>query len=62
MPSQRSFRTTFTRLALYFMFHNFIRVHKTPRVSPAMAAGVSETLWTMQDIAERIEARAAKLG
>jgi len=47
-------------LALYFMFYNFVRMHKTLRMSPAMAAGVSQTLWTMEDIAERIEARAAK--
>jgi hypothetical protein len=33
-------------------------------MSPAMAAGVSQTLWTMEDIAERIEANRpkAKLG
>jgi IS1 family transposase len=43
-------------LALYFMFYNFVRVHKTLRMSPAMAAGVSATLWTMEDIAEKIEA------
>lgn len=49
-------------LALYFMFYNFVRVHKTLRMSPAMAAGVSQTLWTMEDIAERIEARAVKPG
>jgi IS1 family transposase len=47
-------------LALYFMFYNFVRVHKTLRMSPAMAAGVSATLWTMEDIAERIEVRMAK--
>jgi len=47
-------------LALYFMFYNFVRVHKTLRMSPAMVAGVSKTLWTMEDIAERIEARTAK--
>lgn len=47
-------------LALYFMFYNFVRVHKTLRMSPAMAAGVSDTLWTMEDIANRIEARTAK--
>jgi len=47
-------------LALYFALYNFGRVHKTLRVSPAMAAGVSKTLWTMEDIAERIEARATK--
>jgi hypothetical protein len=44
-------------LALYFMFYNFVRIHKTLKVTPAMAAGISATLWTMEDIAERIEAR-----
>ena len=39
------------------MFYNFVRVHKTLRLSPAMAAGISNTLWTLADIAERIEAR-----
>lgn len=47
-------------LALYFAFYNFVRIHKTLKVTPAMAAGVSATLWTMEDIAERIEARTAK--
>ena len=47
-------------LALYFFFYNFARQHKTLRVSPAMAAGVSKTLWTMEDIANRIEAYTAK--
>lgn len=47
-------------LALYFLFYNFVRVHKTLRMSPAMAAGISSTLWTMEDIAERIEARRPK--
>jgi IS1 family transposase len=47
-------------LALYFMFYNFVRVHKTLRMSPAMAAGVSQTLWTMEDIANLIEARTSK--
>ncbi len=47
-------------LALYFAFYNFCRMHKTLRMSPAMAAGVSQTLWTMEDIAEKIEARTAK--
>jgi IS1 family transposase len=47
-------------LALYFMFYNFVRIHKTLKVTPAMAAGVSATLWTMEDIAERIEARRPK--
>ena len=49
-------------LALYFMFYNFVRIHKTLKVTPAIAAGVSATLWTMEDIAERIEARRPKAG
>jgi IS1 family transposase len=44
-------------LALYFMFYNFCRIHKSLKMSPAMAAGVSQTLWSLEDIAERIEAR-----
>lgn len=44
-------------LALFFMHYNFVRVHKSLRMSPAMAAGVTDTLWGMEDIAERIEMR-----
>jgi hypothetical protein len=47
-------------LAPYFMFYNFVRIHKTLKVTPAMAARVSATLWTLEDIAECIEARMAK--
>jgi IS1 family transposase len=56
----KKFQNHVHALALYFMFYNFVRVHKTLRMSPAMAAGVSQTLWTMEDIANRIEARTAK--
>jgi hypothetical protein len=43
--------------------HHGRRVHKTLRLSPAKAAGVSQTLWTMEDIiAERIEARQPQAG
>lgn len=45
---------------MYFVFCNFIRIHKTLNFAPAMVAGVSATLWTMEDIAERIEARRPK--
>jgi IS1 family transposase len=36
--------------ALYFMHYNFVRRHQTLRVSPAMEAGVSERLWSVEDI------------
>ena len=37
-------------LAIYFMHYNFVRIHQTLRVTPAMAAGVSKTLWAMDDV------------
>ena len=46
-------------VALHFMHYNFVRIHKTLRVTPAMAAGVTERLWEMSDIVELIEAREA---
>jgi hypothetical protein len=42
-------------LALYYVFYNFVRIHKTIRMSPAMAAGVSQTLWDMDQILGLIE-------
>ena len=45
-------------LALYFVFYNFTRIHKTLRVSPAMAAGITETLWSLEDIVAKIDAMA----
>ena len=42
-------------LALYFVFYNFVRMHKTLRMSPAMAAGVSDRLWDMKDVAQLVE-------
>ena len=37
-------------LALYFMYYNFVRIHQTLRVTPAMAAGVTSKLWDVADI------------
>jgi len=34
-----------TALALYFVFYNFFRIHRSLRTSPAMAAGVPDRLW-----------------
>ena len=37
-------------LALYFMYYNFVRIHKTLRVTPAMEAGVSDHVWDIEEI------------
>ncbi len=41
--------------ALYAVWYNFVRIHKTLRMSPAMAAGITQTLWGMDDIVGLIE-------
>lgn len=38
-------------VALHFMFYNFGRIHKALRVTPAMAAGVSDHVWPLEEIA-----------
>jgi IS1 family transposase len=47
-------------VALHYMHYNFVRLHKTLRVSPAMAAGVTDHLWTIGDIVHLVEQAEAK--
>lgn len=42
-------------LALYFVFYNFARMHKTLRMSPAMAAGITDRLWSLDDVIAKID-------
>lgn len=37
-------------LAIHYMHYNFVRIHQTLRMTPAMAAGVTDRLWSVQDI------------
>lgn len=43
-------------VALHVMHYNFVRIHKTLKVTPAMAAGVSDRLWSMEDVVALIDA------
>ena len=38
-------------IALHFMYYNFARIHQTLRVTPAMEAGVSDHVWSLEEIA-----------
>lgn len=37
-------------LSIYFMYYNFVRVHKTLRVTPAMEVKIADHVWTFEDI------------
>jgi hypothetical protein len=37
-------------VALYFMYYNFCRVHQTIRVIPAMEVGLSDHVWSIEEM------------
>jgi IS1 family transposase len=39
-------------VSLYFMYYNFARIHQTLRVTPAMEAGVTDHVWSLEEIAK----------
>ena len=39
-------------MTLHFMHYNFCRIHKSLRVTPAMEAGVSNHVWSLEEIAQ----------
>jgi hypothetical protein len=49
-------------VALNFMDYNFVRIHQTLRVTPAMAAGVTDKLWELSDLVALIDEYAPKPG
>jgi IS1 family transposase len=42
-------------MAIYFMHYNFVRIHQTLKITPAMAAGVTSNLWEMADMVSVLE-------
>jgi hypothetical protein len=43
-------------VALHFAHYNFVRVHRSLRVAPAMEARVSDRLWSLDELVERTSA------
>jgi IS1 family transposase len=44
-------------LAIYFLYYNFCRVHQTLRVTPAMEAGLSNHVWTIEEMVKLLDGR-----
>jgi IS1 family transposase len=42
-------------MAIYFMHYNFVRIHQTLRITPAMEAGVTDRLWDLADFVHVID-------
>ena len=43
-------------VALFMTYYNFVRIHLMLKVSPAMAAGITDRLWEMKDVVKMLEA------
>jgi hypothetical protein len=37
-------------LALHFLYYNFIRIHQSLRITPAMQAGITNHIWTWEEL------------
>ena len=48
-------------VALHMMYYNFVRIQAKLRVTPAMAAGVTDKLWEIGDIVALVEGGEAKI-
>jgi hypothetical protein len=47
-------------VALYFFHYNFIRIHKTLRVTPAMEAGITDHVWSFEELIALLETKRQK--
>lgn len=58
----KKFENHMHMVALYTVWYNFVKLHKKHKMTPAMAAGVSDRLWSVEDITNLVEAAAPKPG
>ena len=45
-------------VALHFMYYNFVRIHKTLRVTPAMQAGIADHVWSFEELVALLDSKA----
>jgi hypothetical protein len=41
-------------VAIHYMHYNFVRIHKTLRVTPAMEAGLTDHVWTIEGMLDKV--------
>ena len=57
----KKFENHMHMVALYTVWYYFVKHHKSNKgLSPAMASGISQTLWSMTDLAGMVDAAAPK--
>jgi len=44
-------------VALHFMNYNFCRIHQSLRITPSMAAGITDRLWDIEDIVKLLDSK-----
>ena len=49
-------------VALHYAHYNFVRVHRTLRCTPAMAAGVTDRLWSVEELISEPLAKGERAG
>ncbi len=47
-------------VAIHFMYYNFARMHKTLRVTPPMAVGLCDRVWSLEEIVRLFDQKASE--
>lgn len=47
-------------VAIWTVWYNWVRIHRPLRLTPAMAAGLTDRLWTWEEIVGRMDAMAPR--
>jgi hypothetical protein len=46
-------------IALFFFYYNFCRTHSTLRVAPAMEAGITDHVWSLEEMCSTLPMHAS---
>jgi hypothetical protein len=49
-PFSKKWENLRAALALHFAYYNFVRIHGSLRITPAMAAGIADHVWTLGEL------------